>query len=538
MLKITLDEHPRVLTFKLEGQLAGAWVAELRQCWKKASSERGDRRLIVDLTNVTFVDPEGVRLLESIYGERVRFVSSGPMMRALVGKITGGRPETREPARRAPRSLRCGLLGLVVFSLGALPAAAEVRLTLKAAVERTLHENPQVLIANLNIADSFEQRRLARSALLPQAALTANIVEQRGNMEAAFGARIPGFPQHIGPWSTVQAGAGFSAPVFDLTLWRRYQASRAGMDAAAAARLEVREQAALLVVSQYLGAMRASADVRAAQSRLKLAQALYDLASDLEKNGAGTGIDTLRSNVQLQNEKQRLLAANTELETMLNGLVRLLNLDPNEKAVLEDDTAFFETPVFPAAGSIDSAFLARPEMKVIAAETRALELQRKAAGESRLPKLTVSGGWNQQGVSAGSAIPVYQYTAGIEVPLFTGSRIAAESARADLALKKIAQQRQELRNRIALEVKNAAARLDSARNQVDAANLGVKLAREEVTQARDRFEAGVANNIEVITAQDELARANDNQIAALYQYNQARADLAHATGQIETLYSR
>ena len=68
--------------------------------------------------------------------------------------------------------------------------------------------------------------------------------------------------------------------------------------------------------------------------------------------------------------------------------------------------------------------------------------------------------------------------------------------------------------------------------------MGVDLAREEVTQARDRFQAGVANNIEVITAQDELARANDNQIVALYRYNQARADLAHATGQMESLYAK
>ena len=51
-----------------------------------------------------------------------------------------------------------------------------------------------------------------------------------------------------------------------------------------------------------------------------------------------------------------------------------------------------------------------------------------------------------------------------------------------------------------------------------------------MTQARDRFQAGVANNIEVITAQDALARANDNQIVALYRYNQARADLAPRDG--------
>ena len=87
-------------------------------------------------------------------------------------------------------------------------------------------------------------------------------------------------------------------------------------------------------------------------------------------------------------------------------------------------------------------------------------------------------------------------------------------------------------------MKNALVSLYSARNEVSVANLGVQLARQEVDQARDRFKAGVANNIEVIQAQDALARANDNQIAALYRFNQARADYARSIGQIERLYTR
>jgi outer membrane protein len=80
--------------------------------------------------------------------------------------------------------------------------------------------------------------------------------------------------------------------------------------------------------------------------------------------------------------------------------------------------------------------------------------------------------------------------------------------------------------------------LGSSRNEVQVANLGVQLSKEEVDQARDRFKAGVANNIEVIQAQDSLARANDNQIAALYRFNQARADLARALGQMEKVYAK
>ena len=176
--------------------------------------------------------------------------------------------------------------------------------------------------------------------------------------------------------------------------------------------------------------------------------------------------------MQLQNEKQRLLAARTQVETTLNGLVRLLNLDAKETVMLGDDMAFFETPAFSAENSVEQAYGARPELKVVAAQTRAIERQQQAAKESRLPRVTVSGGWSEQGVSVTNSIPVYQYKAGVEVPIFTGGRIEAETARAGIALKKIAQQEQELRNRIALEVKNAVARLDSARSQVEGGQPG------------------------------------------------------------------
>jgi outer membrane protein TolC len=126
----------------------------------------------------------------------------------------------------------------------------------------------------------------------------------------------------------------------------------------------------------------------------------------------------------------------------------------------------------------------------------------------------------------------------VSVPLFTGGRIHAEVVKADLEVKKLLQQEDDLRDQIALDVKTALLNLDSARSEVQVANLGVELSKQEVDQARDRFKAGVANNIEVIQAQDALARANDNQIAALYRFNQARADYARSVGQMEKIYAK
>jgi outer membrane protein len=430
------------------------------------------------------------------------------------------------------------LLPIVFAGVAIAQDSAALKLTLRDAVSLALKQNPQVILANLEVARSEQERLIARSGLLPQAAGSANLASHRINVEAALGIRFPGMSQHAGPFSTAQGGVSFQAPVFDLSLWRRYRESQLGIDASQAQEVSAREESVLLVVSQYLGAQRAAAEVQAAKSRLDLAETLYKQAVDVQASGVGTGIDTLRANVQRQNERQRTIVAQTQLDTSLFALARLLNIDPARRVELADAVTFFETPAIQVEQSLQQAYAARPELRELSARRRQLELERRSAGEQRLPKLSVGGYWAQMGLTSSTLIPSYQYQASLDFPLFTGGRIQAQRAEADIRLRQLTQQETDIRNRVALEVKTAAARLESARSEVDVARLGVDLARQEVEQAGDRFRAGVANNVEVVTAQDELARANDNEIAALYRFNQARADLAHSTGQMEALYGK
>jgi len=432
--------------------------------------------------------------------------------------------------------LLVALAGAALAQQAQTPQQAPLKLTLKEAVRLALQQNPMVILANLDVSQAAEDKLVARSGLLPQAGGDVSETRRRYNLPAQLGVPFPGYPEHVGPFNAFQAGVGINAPIFDLTLWRRYQGAKLGVEASRAGVRTERETSVLLVVSQYLGTQRALAETSAAQSRVELAQALYDQAADLQKNGVGTGIDTLRANVQLQNEKQRLIVARTQLETSLFALARLLSVDPERKIELADGTRFFETPEISLDRTLEQAYTARPELRQIATEQARAELSLKAAGEAKLPKLSFSGFWVEQGLTPNSVIPVYQYQASLDFPLFTGGLIQAEQAKADLAIRQLRERERETRNRIALEVKTAVAQLDAARNEVEVANLGVQLSQQEVEQARDRFQAGVANNIEVISAQDSLARASDNQIAALYRFNQARADVAHAVGRMEAAY--
>jgi outer membrane protein TolC len=374
---------------------------------------------------------------------------------------------------------------------------------------------------------------------LPQANLRVADSDNRVNIQAQFGGqRIPGLPQHLGPYQIFSAGPSFSTPIFDFSLWKEYQASRSSVDAAKAGSLSTREQVILLVVSQYIGTLSDVANVEASRSRVELAQALYDQAADLQKEGVGTGIDTLRANVELQNEKQRLIEAENLRDSSLFGLSKLLNIDPRQKIALADSLSYFETPQPDVEASIDLAVADRPEWKQLQAQEKFAKYEKQSIEYSRLPSVRFDGNWNYFGSTITTGIPTYMYEGSLNMPIFTSGRIKAEVVRAGLEIQKVQQQKIDLRNQIALDVKTSLLNLQSARSEVQVANLGIQLAKQEVDQAGDRFRAGVANNIEVISAQDSLSRANDNQIAALYRFNQARADFARAIGQMEKTYAK
>jgi outer membrane protein len=543
MLMVSTSSSKSGVTLKVEGRLSGPWVGEFRSRWSTDRENYQNQTLMVDLTNLTFIDDSGKGLLMEICASGGRLIGSGLMTKSLIEEITQAVTSPQPAAAGTKSGVAKGLAVIILLSALALPRlhaqqGAPVRLTLQEAIQLALKQNPQVQIAALNLAQSEQDKEVGRSALRPQIGIRTSEGVQRFNLDAFIGKPLPGTPQHAGPFQTFQSAAGFTLPIFDLTLWRRLEAARHTTDATAAGEKGVREQIILLVVSQYLGNLRAAADVRAVQSRVELAQALYDQAADLQQHGVGTGLDTLRANVQLQNEKQRLIQAQTQMKTSTFALARLLNIDPAQSLELTDEVRFFETPGIEVTQSIEQAYAARPELKALEAREQAVLSHRKAAGDERLPTVTLNGFWGYQGISLPTSIPAYTFQATLDVPLYTGGRIRAEIAKADIELKKVAREKEELRNQVALEVKTSVEQLEAAKHEVDVANLGVKLAEEEVAQSRDRFQAGVANNIEVVSAQDAFARANDNQIAALYRYNQSRADLAHATGQMETLYEK
>jgi outer membrane protein TolC/ABC-type transporter Mla MlaB component len=560
MLRITTETKRAKTILTVEGRIAGASVATVDQCWRELYAAAPKQKYIVNLCGVSYIDNAGKALLREMHRLGAALHAEGCLNQAIVDEISGSEDAAAGASDKTTKKSKGSpiIFYVAFFSLLILPAMAEgqqkssalpgaapagtLRLTLEQAVVLAIKQNPTQQIAVLNAAESVQDKNITRAELLPQADLRVADSANRVNLRAEFGGKplVPGamLPGHIGPFQNFSAGTTFSSSVFDLSLWKQYQAARGNVTATKADSLSTREQVILLVVSQYIGTLRAVANVEASKSRVDLAQALYDQAADLQKEGVGTGIDTLRANVELQNEKQRLIEAENDRDASLFGLSKLLNVDPRQKVELADSLGFFETPQPDVEGSIDTALSGREEWRAIEARERVAKLQKQATQYERLPSLRFDGNWAYLGTSTSNGIPTYQYEASVNMPLFTSGRIRAEVTKSDLELQKLEQQKDDLRNQIALDVKTSLLNLQSARNEVQVANLGVQLAKEEVGQARDRFKAGVANNIEVISAQDSLSRANDNQIAALYRFNQARADFARAVGEMEKTYAK
>ena len=413
-------------------------------------------------------------------------------------------------------------------SVSSTPGDTPLLLTLKQAVQLGLKQNPQRVISQILVSESQRNMQISRSALLPQAAITGRAALSQYDLQSVEAGPRAG----AGPYQFMEAGPSFSQTVLSLPQIRGYQIGQEGIRGARADEQTERETVVSAVVSQYLLVLRAIANRDAIRSRVALAQRLFDQASELQRTGIGLNIDSVRANVELQNEKQNLIDAETQTRTTKYSLAELLDLPREQELDVTDHLDFYDLPSLQRDALVDQALAQRPEVRSLNSERRVAKLATDANREQRLPQLGFSGFWYYQGRHVNDGIPAYTYEMSLDFPLFTGGRIRAQQARARLEEDRVEQNRRALEARIVKEVKTAFDELTAARAAVDVANLGFKLAEDEVAQAQRRFAAGVTTNVEVITAQDALARASDSQIDALFRFNLSRADLAHATGEI------
>ncbi|MBZ5727196.1 MAG: TolC family protein [Acidobacteriia bacterium] len=428
--------------------------------------------------------------------------------------------------------------------LGAPVAFAQAPLPLSFARAVEIATSPEgsakVQLAEEALRQAQGRRAESRAALLPNldAAftdqdLTRNLAAQGINIAVP----IPNFhfPTFVGPFTTIDARVSASQSVFDFSSIRRYQASQAGVSAAKSDIAGTAEQVAAQVARAYLGALRADADVETAQANVTLSQAVLAQAESQKRAGTGTGIEITRANVQLANDRQRLLVAGNARRSAHLQLLRAMGLRLDTELQLTDTLSYKPVDAVTLDQAKALAVRQRPDLQAQQDREANARISAGATRMERLPSLTAFGDYGSSGTALTNALPTRTYGISLRVPVFDGGRRDARRAESASQYRAERVRTNDLKEQIELDVRLALDALASAEDQVKVAREGLELAQNELTQARRRYQAGVTNSLEVTDAQTRLERARDNQTAALYAYNVARMDLAQAMGQVRSM---
>jgi outer membrane protein len=417
--------------------------------------------------------------------------------------------------------------------------AAPIELSLKRAVQiaTSPEGNARMRLSVEALKQAQSRSTQARSALMPDVSANFTDEDLTRNLAAQgiqIATPIPGFhiPAFVGPFNMMDARVSATQNLFDLSTYRRFQASKVGVSAARADVDGSGEQVAAQVARAYLAAVRADADVEAAQANVTLSEAVLKQAENQKAAGTGTGIEITRARVQLANDRQRLLVAENTRHAAGLQLLRAMGLRLDTELALTDKLKYVPVDPVTMEQAKALALKERPDLEAQQEREATARLSATATKMERMPTVSAFGDYGSSGTWIDNALPTRTIGVTVRIPLFDSGRREARRAESESQYRSEKVKTNDLKEQIELDVRLALDELRSAEEQVKVSREGLELAENELAQARRRYEAGVAIGVEVTDAQSRLERARDNQTAALYNFNVGRIDLAQAMGAV------
>ena len=412
------------------------------------------------------------------------------------------------------------------------PTVGVLPLTFRDAIERALRHNLAGLLSEYSTIAARGEKWKQLSELLPNANASVTEVAEKSSLEA-LGLRGGTFPRVIGPFSYFDARASVSQKLLD---WKAIQQYRASTHSETVAQLNLKDARELVVLATgnvYLKAIAEAARVETAQAQVETADALSKKAVAQLEAGVIPAIDSLRAQVQFQTRRQQLISARNDFAKQKLVLARVVGLAAGQEFDLADKSPYEPFPIPDVAASLQRAYSLRSDYKAAQERLFAAQLEHSAAVAGYLPTLGVNADYGEIGPAPGSILPTFHVAGTLNIPIFQGGRVHSDVLKADASLRQAQAQLADLRGQIDQDVRNALFDLQSSAEQVEAAQSSVKLSEDALTQSRDRFFAGVTDNLEVVQAQEAAATAHEQLISSLYQHNLAKVSFARAIGRAE-----
>jgi len=409
------------------------------------------------------------------------------------------------------------------------PSNDVLSLTLDDAVQRGLQTNLGLLLSNTQTTNTRGQRLEELQALLPS--IDANIKEGFVQSDlAAQGLRIPGFPTIIGPFGYTDLRANLTWTVLNLNSLKKYMAARHYFQGAQLTADDARQIVILTVGNAYLRVLADQAQIESTEAQVATSKVSLDQAASNHSAGTAPKLDELRAQVDNQSLQQQLIVARNAREKDKLALARTIGLPLAQKFELADKAPYSAFDQLDVQKAIQQALANRKDRQAYAENTRAAEDQRKAATYDRLPTIKADADYGDIGVNVRHSHGTVDADGTLTIPIFKEAQFRGEAQVAQSQLDDQRDHQNDLDAQIEADVRDALLDIASSQQQVEVSHSNVELSNEVLSEAQDRYKAGVSDNLAVSDAQQTVAQANNQYINSLYQHNLAKLNLARAMG--------
>ena len=405
-----------------------------------------------------------------------------------------------------------------------------LRLSLKDAIEAALDKSPQVRLYKERIEAARSASRTQLGALLPNLSGSSKFTNQ-----TFFLGTIGGAPVRTQPFDIADARGTLSQSLFSWSLIERWRASRAALAVSEMESDTTKNDTMATVALHYLEVLRNSETAAARTANVELYMELVAYIKGRQSGGMATGLDTARLETQLENERQRLELAKSDVERAKLILINALGVNFDVKLVLTDELKAPEEPLPTQSDAMEVALANRPEMKAQEQRIQVSRLSLSSVKAERLPSLQAQGDYGAIGNQVNNSTSTYNVGVTMSIPIFDGGQREGRIGESRSRLLQEEIKMDVVSRQVTMELREALVTLTSAKEQVRIAKDGLKAAMTELQLARERFRLLSSNSLELSNALFSLVRARDNMIDGLFRANASRVNLARAMGQVEAL---
>jgi outer membrane protein TolC len=415
------------------------------------------------------------------------------------------------------------------------PVPGVLPVSLDLAIRMGLQYNLGLVLSGVNAGSAKAQRLQQLQALLPTVNASAKESVQQTNLQAE-GLIIPGFPSIIGPYGYTDIRGSVQWSLLNLSSLDSYLASKHNFAGSKLSIEDAKDMVVLTVGNAYLLCIADASRVQSAQAQVNTSKVSLDQAISNHQAGTAPLLDELRARVDYQTQQQTLITAQNQYEKDKIALARAIGLPLDQKYELTDLAPFQALDNPDPEAAVQQGLAHRRDLQALQEQVQSAQSSRSAATAERYPTIAFSGDYGVIGPTLGHSHGTFDVTGTASVPLFEEYKLRGDAQNAQAQLEQKQAQLNDLRGQISADVRDSILDIQAAAKQVAVSHSNVELATEALSEAQQRYAAGVADNLAVSQAQASMAQADDQYVSSLYQHNVAKLSLARALGIAQTNY--